>query len=90
MKDHKLSNQAIGAIMMALQKSLMEQSDVVPVLKNFNVQVDDTGELVVTNPPKVEAKTHATNSPVLKGPLQCQNIAIDAKNVTLNLKQGMG
>jgi hypothetical protein len=28
MKDHKLSNQAVGAIMMALQKSLMEQSDI--------------------------------------------------------------
>ena len=28
----KLSNQAIGALMMALQKSLMEQSDIVPVL----------------------------------------------------------
>ena len=26
MKDHKLSNQAVGAIMMALQKSLMEQN----------------------------------------------------------------
>tara|TARA_R100001015_G_C4580028_1_gene136686 strand:- start:84 stop:302 length:219 start_codon:yes stop_codon:yes gene_type:complete len=56
MKDHKLSNQAIGAIMMALQKSLMEQTDIVPVLKNFNVQVDDSNELVVMNPPIVEAK----------------------------------
>ncbi len=69
MKEHKLSNQAIGAIMMALQKSLLEQSDIVPVLKNFAVQVDDSGELVVMNPPKVEIKTHATNSPVLEGPL---------------------
>ena len=33
----KLSNQAIGAIMMALQNSLMEQSDIVPVLKGFNL-----------------------------------------------------
>ena len=56
MKDHKLSNQAVGAIMMALQKSLMEQTDIVPVLKNFNVQVDDSGELVVMNPPTVEVK----------------------------------
>tara|TARA_R110000824_G_scaffold274017_1_gene462648 strand:- start:71 stop:280 length:210 start_codon:yes stop_codon:yes gene_type:complete len=69
MKDHKLSNQAVGAIMMALQKSLMEQSDIVPVLKNFTVQIDDAGELVVMNPPKVEVKTHANNDPVLKGPL---------------------
>ena len=69
MKDHKLSNQAVGAIMMALQKSLMEQSDIVPVLRNFNVQIDDTGELVVTNPPKVEVKAHSTNPPIIKGPL---------------------
>ena len=54
MKDHKLSNQAVGAIMMALQKSLMEQSDIVPVLRNFQVQVDDSGELVVMNPPVVK------------------------------------
>jgi tRNA1(Val) A37 N6-methylase TrmN6 len=41
--------------MMALQKSLMEQTDIVPVLKNFNVQVDDSGELVIMNPPVVKA-----------------------------------
>jgi hypothetical protein len=69
MKDHKLSNQAVGAIMMALQKSLMEQTDIVPVLKSFTVQIDDAGELVVMNPPKVEVKTQADKSPVIKGPL---------------------
>ena len=53
---YTLSNQAVGAIMMALQKSLMEQSDIVPVLTNFKVQIDDTNQLVVTNPPVVEAK----------------------------------
>ena len=67
MKDHKLSNQAVGAIMMALQKSLMEQTDIVPVLKNFNVQIDDAGELVVMNPPTVEVKEKS--SIVLDGPL---------------------
>ena len=51
---HKLSNQAIGAIMMALQKSLIEQSDIVPVLQDFQIQIDDSGELVVMNPPVVE------------------------------------
>ena len=69
MKDHKLSNQAVGAIMVALQKSLMEQSDIVPVLRNFKVQIDDTGELVIVNPPKVEVKTYATKNPILEGPL---------------------
>jgi hypothetical protein len=54
--DHKLSDQAIGAVMMALQKSLLEQSDIVPVLKNFDIQVDDSGQLVVMNPPTFEVK----------------------------------
>lgn len=54
--NYKLSNQAVGAIMMALQKSLMEQSDIVPVLGNFQIQVDDTNQLVVMNPPIVHAK----------------------------------
>ena len=31
----KLSNQAMGALMMALQKSLMEQSDIVPTLEGI-------------------------------------------------------
>ncbi len=52
--DHKLSNQAVGAIMMALQKSLLDQSDIVPVLRSFNIQVDDAGQLVVMNPPTFE------------------------------------
>ena len=52
--NHTLSSQAIGAIMMALQKSLIEQSDIVPVLKGFEIQVDDSGELVVMNPPEFE------------------------------------
>tara|TARA_A100001515_G_scaffold26070_1_gene20021 strand:+ start:105 stop:299 length:195 start_codon:yes stop_codon:yes gene_type:complete len=49
----KLSDQALGAVMMALQKSLLEQSDIVPVLKDFNftIQGDSQDELVVTNPP---------------------------------------
>jgi hypothetical protein len=47
-----LSNQAVGAIMLALQKSLMEQSDIVPVLREFNLVDSDEG-MVVTNPPVV-------------------------------------
>jgi hypothetical protein len=54
--NHTLSNQAIGAIMMALQKSLLEQSDIVPVLQGFDIQVDDVGQLVVMNPPVVKAE----------------------------------
>ena len=49
----RLSDQALGAVMMALQKSLLEQSDIVPVLKEFNfvVQGESQDELAVTNPP---------------------------------------
>tara|TARA_A100001515_G_C4478089_1_gene179124 strand:+ start:208 stop:396 length:189 start_codon:yes stop_codon:yes gene_type:complete len=48
-----LSNQAVGALMMALQRSLMEQTDIVPLLTEMDFQVnpDDEMELVVTNPP---------------------------------------
>ena len=53
--NHKLSSQAIGAIMMALQKSLIEQTDIVPTLEGFEIQVDDSGDLVVMNPPTFQA-----------------------------------
>tara|TARA_Y100000310_G_scaffold333108_1_gene409980 strand:+ start:331 stop:519 length:189 start_codon:yes stop_codon:yes gene_type:complete len=48
----KLSNQAIGAIMMALQESLMNQSDIVPVFQGFELTQTNDG-LVVANPPTV-------------------------------------
>lgn len=50
----KLSDEAIGAIMMALQKSLLEQSDIVPVLKGFNIKLNPEGELFVMNPPIIK------------------------------------
>ena len=63
--NYKFSDQAVGAIMMALQKSLMEQSDIVPVFKEFEVQIDDTNHLVITNPPvvKVEEPKKKKESP---------------------------
>ncbi len=53
----KLSDQALGAIMMALQKALTEQTDIVPVLKSFELDLMDNGELLVKNPPTVKAET---------------------------------
>jgi len=47
----KLSNQAMGAIMMALQKSLLEQSDIVPILQDFIFEPDEREQLIVRNPP---------------------------------------
>jgi len=55
-----LSNQAVGAVMMALQKSLMEQSDIVPVIKEFNLIETEDG-LVVTNPPVLSMDTIEPN-----------------------------
>jgi hypothetical protein len=53
----KLTSQAMGALMMALQKSLLEQSDIVPLLQEMNFQVDDgdasQSTLIITNPPVV-------------------------------------
>ncbi len=58
----KLSDQAVGAVMMALQKSLMEQTDIVPVLQGFKLEVDDTNQVVVTNPPMVKGKSPGTTT----------------------------
>ena len=50
----KLSNQAMGAMMMALQKSLLEQSDITETLRDFEFAIDKGEELVVKNPPTVQ------------------------------------
>ena len=65
MATFKLSDQALGAIMMALQKSLMEQSDIVPVLKGFELTPTDGAEeeLLVTNPPTVKVDNADTVEP---------------------------
>ena len=46
-----LSDQALGAIMMALQNSLLNQTDIVPVLKGLKLVNHPNEGLVVTNPP---------------------------------------
>lgn len=53
MKEMNLSEQAVGALMMALQRSLMEQSDITPVIKAFRFRLSEAG-LVVMNPPLVK------------------------------------
>ena len=49
---YTLSNQAVGAIMMALQESLLNELDIVPILKGFELQETEEG-LIVRNPPTV-------------------------------------
>ena len=48
-----LSDQALGALMMALQRSLLDQTDIVPVLKGFKFRLSEVG-LMVMNPPTVK------------------------------------
>ena len=52
-QNMQLSDQAVGALMMALQKSLMEQSDIMPVIKGFKLKNSEDG-LLVMNPPLVK------------------------------------
>ena len=46
----KLSNQAMGTLMMTLQKCLMDQSDITALLRELDFDVE-SGELIVENPP---------------------------------------
>ena len=65
-KTHKLSNQALGAVMMALQESLLNELDIVPILKGFELVDSDDG-LVVKNPPTVRV---SNNKPITEQDLQ--------------------
>ena len=51
--------------MMALQKSLLEQTDIVPVLKKFELELMDDGELLVKNPPHVSVPNKETKPTIL-------------------------
>ena len=50
----KLSNQALGTLMMSLQKCLLEQSDITEILKDLDFYVSSEDEIVCYNPPAVE------------------------------------
>jgi hypothetical protein len=56
-KKMQLSNQALGAIMMALQESLLNELDIVPILKGFELIETEDG-LVVKNPPTVRVSNN--------------------------------
>jgi len=51
----KLSSQAMGAIMMALQKCLLEERDIVPLLEQMDFSLDNekSETLIILNPPVV-------------------------------------
>jgi len=52
----KLSDQAVGALLMTLQKCLAEQTDITELLSDWNLEVQND-EIVVTNPPSVKTVT---------------------------------
>jgi hypothetical protein len=52
----KLSNQAIGALLMTLQKCLAEEIDITELLADWDLEVKDE-EVFVVNPPLVKAST---------------------------------
>ena len=58
----QLSNQALGAIMMALQESLLNELDIVPILSGFTLTETDDG-LVVENPPTVRFSDNSEITP---------------------------
>jgi len=57
--EHELSTQALGSIMMALQECLLNQLDIVPILKGFKLAESENG-LVVVNPPTVRFTDNST------------------------------
>lgn len=59
-KDMSLSNQALGAIMMALQISLMRQEDIMPLLGEFKFRLSEDG-LMIMNPPVLHAEPAYTD-----------------------------
>lgn len=49
----KLSDQAVGALLMTLQKCLAEQVDITDLLRDWNLEEKDN-EIFVINPPYIK------------------------------------
>ena len=81
----KLSDQALGAIMMALQNSLMRQSDIVPVLKGFDLMMDDKEEVIILNPPTIDSSEMLNENTNTIGSDQCQYTNTIVKIVLIRL-----
>ena len=64
----KLSKQANASLMMALQKCLLEQSDITTILDNLDFDVSSEGELIVNNPPSFKVDESAVKNQRKLGP----------------------
>ena len=56
----KLSDQAIGALLMTLQKCLAEETDITELLADWDLEVNDSGDVVVVNPPSFKTQAFET------------------------------
>tara|TARA_Y100000592_G_scaffold78846_1_gene124128 strand:+ start:12638 stop:12808 length:171 start_codon:yes stop_codon:yes gene_type:complete len=50
----KLSDQAVGALLMTLQKCLAEQTDITDMLSDWDLEVKED-QIYVTNPPSINS-----------------------------------
>jgi hypothetical protein len=57
----KFSDQATATLLMTLQKCLMEEKDIVDLLKEWNL-TEEGGELYVTNPPVIQVSSNEENT----------------------------
>jgi hypothetical protein len=56
----KLSDQAVGALLMTLQKCLAEEIDITELLSDWDLETDAAGDLIVTNPPSFKTQVFET------------------------------
>ena len=80
----KLSKQANGTLLMALQKCLLEQSDITDILDNLDFDVDSEGQLVVNNPPSFRVDDPTESENIAK----CRNTYMNAILVRAFMKLG--
>ena len=55
----KLSKQAVGTLLMTLQKCLIEETDITVLLEDWDLEVRDD-EVWVTNPPQFVTESQQT------------------------------
>jgi len=62
---YKLSNQAVGSIMMCLQKGILEGVDITDLMKDFQIEANEENELVVKNPPTFKVDKQLAEEPTI-------------------------
>tara|TARA_Y100000310_G_scaffold120004_1_gene118728 strand:- start:1979 stop:2197 length:219 start_codon:yes stop_codon:yes gene_type:complete len=60
--SYRLSDEACGAFIPILLKCLAEQSDIVPLLKEMEFDVNDDGELFVMHAPEISFELPADHA----------------------------